>query len=168
MSLDFCATILAEVVGSGVSCDANHMTAPRSDGQGAKIAMSNAIKDAGITPADIDYVNTHGTSTPLGDRGEVLAIKSVFGKDAYNLKINSTKSMTGHLLGAAGGIEAAVCVKSIMDGMIHPTINLENPDEGFDLDFTPGKKVAVDIKYAISNSFGFGGHNGSVVFKKYE
>ncbi len=162
------AKILAEVVGTGVSCDANHMTAPRSDGQGAKIAMSNAIKDAGITPADIDYINTHGTSTPLGDRGEVLAIKSVFGEDAYNLKINSTKSMTGHMLGAAGGVEAAVCVKSIMDGMIHPTINLENPDEGFDLDFTPGKKVAVDIKYAVSNSFGFGGHNGSLVFKKYE
>lgn len=160
--------ILAEAVGSGASCDAYHMTAPREDGGGAALAIRNALADADIKPEEVDYVNTHGTSTPLGDKGEIRAIKQVFDDHAYKLKINSTKSMTGHLLGAAGGIEAVACVKTLETGIIHPTSNLTNPDEEFDLDIVGQQKIEHDVHCAISNSFGFGGHNACVVFKRYE
>ena len=161
------AKILAEIAGAGASCDAHHMTAPCPDGSGAARAMRAALKDAGISPTEVDYVNAHGTSTPLGDRGEVQAVKSVLGDHAYAIKMNSTKSMTGHLLGTAGGLEAIVCIQTILNSYIHPTINLENPDEGLDLDFVPnvGKECAVHT--ALSNSFGFGGHNSSIAIRKY-
>jgi len=162
------ATILAEIAGAGMSCDAYHMTAPRADGSGAGRAMSNALNDAGIKPEDVDYVNTHGTSTPLGDVGETKALKKVFGEHAYKLKVSSTKSMTGHLLGASGGIEAIACVKTVQNDIVHPTINLDNPDPECDLDFVPLKSVNHTVNYAISNSFGFGGHNACVVIKKYQ
>ena len=162
------ATILAEIAGAGMSCDAHHMTAPKSDGSGAGQAMANALKDAGIKPEDVDYVNTHGTSTPLGDIGETKALKRVFGEHAYKLKVSSTKSMTGHLLGASGGIEAIACVKTVQTDTVHPTINLDNPDPECDLDFVPHKSISHTVNYAISNSFGFGGHNACVVIKKYQ
>jgi len=161
------AAILAELLGAGASCDAHHMTAPRPDGSGAAQAIRAALRDAGIGPDEIDYVNAHGTSTPLGDRGEVQAVKSVLGDHAYKIKMNSTKSMTGHLLGAAGGLEAIVCVQTILNSYIHPTINLDNPDEGLDLDFVPKAGRAAAVSTALSNSFGFGGHNSSVVIRKY-
>lgn len=160
--------ILAEIAGSGISCDAYHMTAPKEDGSGAGQAIYNALNDAGITPQDIDYVNTHGTSTPLGDVGETKAMKKIFGDHAYKLKINSTKSMTGHLLGASGGIEAIACIKTVQTDTIHPTINLDNPDPQCDLDYVPHKSIKHTVNYAISNSFGFGGHNACVVVKKYK
>jgi len=162
------AKILAELAGAGTSCDAHHMTAPRPDGQGAAMAIKNALRDAEIAPESVDYVNAHGTSTPLGDRGEVMAVKSVFGDHASRLKMNSTKSMSGHLLGAAGGLEAIVCVKSIQEGYLHPTINLDNPDEGLDLDFVAHKGVKQTVKTAVSNSFGFGGHNASIVIRAWQ
>jgi 3-oxoacyl-[acyl-carrier-protein] synthase II len=160
--------ILAELAGAGASCDAYHMTAPRPDGQGAAMAIKNALRDAECKPEEIDYVNAHGTSTPLGDQGEVTAVKSVFGQHAFTLKMNSTKSMSGHLLGAAGGLEAIVCVKSILNSYLHPTINLDHPDEGFDLDFVAHTGCAYPVKTAISNSFGFGGHNASLVIRAYQ
>jgi 3-oxoacyl-[acyl-carrier-protein] synthase II len=143
------------------------MTAPRPDGSGAAQAMRAAIRDAGIQPGEVDYVNAHGTSTPLGDRGEVLAVKSVFGEHAHTLKVNSTKSMSGHLLGAARGLEAIVCIQSIRNSCLHPTINLETPDEGLDLDFVPNVKRECAVSTALSNSFGFGGHNSSLLIRKY-
>lgn len=161
------AKIYAEIVGYGVSGDAYHHVAPCTDGSGAAIAMKNALRMAGISPQDVQLINAHGTSTPLGDKAEVFAIKTVFGDHAYKLKVNSTKSMIGHTLGAAGGVEAVAVVKMLETNKIHPTINQEEPDPECDLDFVPNKAIEMDIEYAISNSFGFGGHNASVVFKKW-
>ena len=161
------ASMIAEVVGYGVSCDAHHMTAPLEDGSGAAKAMEVAIKDAGIRPEDIDYVNAHGTSTHHNDLFETKAIKLALGDHAYKVKINSTKSMIGHLLGAAGGVEFIACVKSIEDGFVHATAGYQIPDEECDLDYTPGQGVAMDVNCAITNSLGFGGHNASLVVKKF-
>lgn len=159
--------IYAELVSYGVSGDAHHITAPCPDGSGAALAMKNALNKAKISPTEIQLVNAHGTSTELGDIAETKAIKSVFGENAYKIKVNSTKSMTGHSLGASGAIEAIAVIKMIQSGIIHPTINLENPDPECDLDYVPNKAVRYDVNYAISNSFGFGGHNATLVFKKY-
>jgi 3-oxoacyl-[acyl-carrier-protein] synthase II len=161
------ATIYGEVTGFGLSADAFHMTAPPDDGEGAARCMQNAIKDAGIDPQDVDYINAHGTSTPLGDLAETIATKTTFGDHAYKLAVSSTKSMTGHLLGAAGGVEAIFTLLSLRDGIIPPTINLENPGEGCDLDYVPNTAREADIRIAVSNSFGFGGTNGSLVFRKF-
>lgn len=163
------AKIYAEVVGGGLSADAYHMTAPHPEGLGAINVMRLAIEDAGMNPDDIDYVNVHGTSTPLGDIAETKAIKEVFGDHAYNLNISSTKSMTGHLLGAAGAIEAIACVKAVQEDIVPPTINFEVEDEGIDykLNFTFGKAQKREVRAALSNTFGFGGHNTSVIVKKY-
>lgn len=162
------AKIYAEIVGYGATCDAFHITSPAEDGSGAAKAMEYALKDAGLTPEDVDYVNAHGTSTYYNDLFETKAIKLAFGEHAYKLKINSTKSMVGHLLGAAGGIEAVVCVKSIEDSYLHKTVGLENTDEDCDLDYCKGSGVSMPVNVAISNSLGFGGHNATIVFKKYE
>jgi 3-oxoacyl-[acyl-carrier-protein] synthase II len=163
------AKIYAEVVGGGLSADAHHMTAPHPEGLGAKNVMRLAIEDAGMKPEDIDYVNVHGTSTPLGDIAETKAIKEVFGEHAYNLNISSTKSMTGHLLGAAGAIEAIACVKAVQEDIVPPTINFEVEDENIDynLNFTFHKAEKREVRAALSNTFGFGGHNTSVIVKKY-
>ncbi|MBR8703209.1 beta-ketoacyl-ACP synthase II [Porphyromonas levii] len=166
------AKIYAEMIGSGLSADAYHLTASHPEGLGAKLVMLNALDDAGLKVEDIDYINVHGTSTPVGDISEVKAIKSVFGDHAYKLNISSTKSMTGHLLGAAGAIEAMACVMAIKDGVIPPTINHADGDEDEEIDyklnFTFNVKQERPIKVALSNTFGFGGHNASVIFKKYE
>ena len=160
------AKIYAEVIGGGMSGDAYHMTAPHPEGLGAKNTMIAALEDAEINPEDIDYVNVHGTSTPLGDVAEVKAIEEVFGEHAYNLNISSTKSMTGHLLGAAGSVEAIITVMSLVDQIVPPTINLDNPEDDLDIDLVPHTAKEVSMEYAICNSFGFGGTNGSLVFKK--
>ena len=162
------AKIYAEIVGYGATCDAFHITSPAEDGSGAAKAMEYALKDAELTPEDVDYVNAHGTSTYYNDLFETKAIKLAFGEHAYKLKINSTKSMVGHLLGAAGGVEAVVCVKSIEDSYLHKTVGLENTDEDCDLDYCRGSGVSMPVNVAISNSLGFGGHNATIVFKKYE
>jgi len=160
------ATIYAELVGFGMSGDAFHMTSPPEDGAGAALAMNNAIADAGIKASDVGYVNAHGTSTPAGDKAETAAVKSVFGEHAYKLAVSSTKSMTGHLLGAAGAIEAIFTILALKDQILPPTINLENPSEGCDLDYVTDGARPVSMEYALSNSFGFGGTNGSLLFKK--
>lgn len=162
------AVIYGEVVGYGATCDAYHITSPAEDGSGAARAMADAIKDAGITPDQLDYVNAHGTSTQVNDRIETLAIKTALGDHAKNVKINSTKSMVGHLLGAAGGVEFITCIKSIEDGFVHATAGLVEEGEGCDLNYTKGEGVACEVKYAISNSLGFGGHNASILVKKFE
>ena len=162
------AKILAELVGYGGSNDAFHITSPAEDGSGAAYAMEMAIKDAKITPDEIEYINAHGTSTHHNDLFETLAVKKVFGDHAYNVKINSTKSTIGHLLGAVGGVEFIACVKSIEDGFVHATAGLKEPGEGCDLDYTMGDGVSMDIRYALTNSLGFGGVNASLVIKKYE
>lgn len=164
------AKIYAELIGSGMSADAYHMTAPHPEGIGATNVMINALKDANLKPEDVDYINVHGTSTPLGDISESMAILNVFKEHAYNLNISSTKSMTGHLLGAAGAIEAAACVMAIQNGEVPPTINHFTDDEQFDpkLNFTFNKSQKRDIKIALSNTFGFGGHNTSIIFRKFE
>jgi 3-oxoacyl-[acyl-carrier-protein] synthase II len=162
------ATILAELMGGGMSADAYHMTAPHPEGRGAALCMENALKCSGLKKEDIQHINAHGTSTELGDIAETDSIKRVFGDHAYKLKVNSTKSMTGHLLGAAGGVEAIASIKGIMEGKIHPTINLENPDPQCDLDYVPNKVIDYDVKYALSNGFGFGGHNCSLIFGRYD
>ena len=161
------AKILAEVVGYGATCDAYHITSPAEDGSGAARAMLDAIKDAGITPADIDYVNAHGTSTHHNDLFETKAIKLALGDHAYDVKVSSTKSMIGHLIGAAGGVEFITCVKSIEEGYVHPTVGLETPGEGCDLDYVQGEGVNMEVNYAISNSLGFGGHNASLLVKRF-
>lgn len=161
------AKILAELVGYGATCDAYHITSPAEDGSGAAKAMEVAIKDAGARPEDIDYVNAHGTSTHHNDLFETKAIKLALGDHAYDVKINSTKSMIGHLLGAAGGVEFIACVKSIQDGYVHVTAGLEVDDEECDLDYTKGQGVAMDVNCAISNSLGFGGHNATLLVKKF-
>ena len=160
------ATIYGELIGFGMSADAFHMTAPPEDGEGAARCMRLALKDAGVNPQDVNYINAHGTSTPLGDLAETTATKTAFGEYAYKLAVSSTKSMTGHLLGAAGGVEAIFSLLSIRDSIIPPTINLENPSEGCDLDFVPNTAREIDVNISISNSFGFGGTNGSLVFRK--
>ncbi|AUV18739.1 beta-ketoacyl-ACP synthase II [Aeromonas caviae] len=160
------AKIYAELVGFGMSGDAYHMTAPPSDGDGGARAMKNAIKDAGIAPEQIGYINAHGTSTPLGDVAELRGMKKVFGDHASALMVSSTKSMTGHLLGAAGAIEAIITVLSLRDQMVPPTINLDKPDDECDLDLVPHVAKAGSFEYALSNSFGFGGTNGSLIFKR--
>ena len=161
------ANILAEVVGYGATCDAFHITSPAEDGSGAARAMENAIRDAGITAEDIDYVTAHGTSTHHNDLFETKAIRLALGDHAEKVKINSTKSMIGHLLGAAGGVEFITCVKSIQDGFVHATVGLEKPGEGCDLDYTMGDGVSMNVDVAISNSLGFGGHNASLIVKKF-
>ena len=158
------ANIYAEIIGFGTSSDAHHMTAPPDDGRGAALAMSNAIADAEINSSDIDYINAHGTSTPLGDVAETIALKSVFGENVP--QISSTKSMTGHTLGAAGAIESIFCIKVINEGIIPPTINLENPDPLCDLNYTPLTSINKEVNIAMNNSFGFGGTNSTLVFKK--
>ncbi len=171
-SLDYAlkrnAKIYAEIMGVGMTADAYHMTAPHPEGHGARKAIELAIKNAGLQPEDIDYINTHGTSTGLGDIAEVKALKKILGDHAYKIPINSTKSMTGHILGAAGAVELLVTIKSIENNIVHPTINLDNPDPECDLDFVPFKKRECEINYAMSNSFGFGGHNISLVVGRYK
>ncbi len=162
------ADILAEVAGVGLTGDAYHITAPPEDGQGAIRAMKVAIADAGLQPEDVDYINAHGTSTQLNDAAETAAIKAVFGDHAYKLMVSSTKSMTGHLLGAAASVEAIFCALAIRDGVVPPTINLDNPDPACDLDYVPHKARKADIKVALSNSFGFGGHNVTLIVKRYD
>lgn len=164
------ANIYAEVMGGGLSADAYHMTAPHPEGLGAKNVMKNALEDAHMQPEEIDYINVHGTSTPLGDIAEYKAIKNVFGKQAYNLNISSTKSMTGHLLGAAGALESAACILAIRDGIIPPTINHFNDDPAFepDINFTFNKAQKRTVNAALSNTFGFGGHNASIIFRKFK
>jgi 3-oxoacyl-[acyl-carrier-protein] synthase II len=161
------APIIAEVVGYGMSADANHITQPAPGGEGGYRVMRNALRDAGLSPDTIGYVNAHGTSTPLGDELEATAIKRAFGEHAYKLLVSSTKSMTGHLLGGAGGLEAAITVLALRDQIVPPTINLDHPDEGCDLDFVAHTAREVAMEYAISNSFGFGGTNGCLVFKRW-
>ncbi|RJX20952.1 MAG: beta-ketoacyl-[acyl-carrier-protein] synthase II [Ammonifex sp.] len=161
------ANIYAEVVGYGQSCDSYHITAPDPDGSGAAKAMTWALKGAGLQPGDVSYINAHGTSTPLNDKVETMAIKKVFGEAAYRIPVSSTKSMTGHLLGAAGGIEAAICVMSINNGVIPPTVNYENPDPECDLDYVPNTARAARVKVALSNGLGFGGHNATLIFREY-
>lgn len=162
------AKIYAELVGYGATCDAYHITSPAEDGCGAARAMINAMQDAGVTPEQIDYINAHGTSTHHNDLFETKAIKLALGEYASQVKINSTKSMIGHLLGAAGGVELVVCAKSIQEGFVHGTAGLQVEDPECDLDYTKGSGVSMDVKYAISNSLGFGGHNASLLLKKYE
>ena len=166
------ARIYAELVGTGLSADAYHLTASHPDGLGAKLVMTNAIEDAGLKPEDIDYVNVHGTSTPVGDISEAKAIKDVFGEHAYKLNISSTKSMTGHLLGAAGAVEAMVFVKSVHEDIVPPTINHQDddrdPEIDYNLNFTFNEAQKRQVRVALSNTFGLGGHNASVVFKKFE
>lgn len=161
------ARIYAELAGYAATDDAYHITAPLEDGSGSADAMLGAIADAGLQPADIQYVNAHGTSTPLNDKGETISLKSCFGDHAYKLKINSTKSMVGHMLGAAAGIEAIVCVKSIETGILHPTINLTDPDPDCDLDYVPLSAQKFEVTNALSNSLGFGGHNSALVIRRY-
>jgi 3-oxoacyl-[acyl-carrier-protein] synthase II len=162
------APILAEIVGYGMSGDAHHITSPSDNGDGAYRVMRNCLRDAGIEPHQIDYINAHGTSTPVGDRIETLAIKRVFGEHAYKMAVSSTKSMTGHLLGGAGGLEAGITVLAIRDQVAPPTINHDVPDPQCDLDYVPNQARPMKIDYALSNSFGFGGTNGCLIFKKYE
>ncbi|PZX08201.1 3-oxoacyl-[acyl-carrier-protein] synthase II [Psychrobacillus insolitus] len=160
------AKIYAEIIGYGSTGDAHHITAPAPGGEGAARAMKQALADAGITPDQVDYINAHGTSTPYNDEFETLAVKSVFGEHAYKLAMSSTKSMTGHLLGAAGGIEAIFTVLALKEGILPPTTNLDTPDPICDLDYVPNVARKADIQYAMSNSLGFGGHNASILFKK--
>lgn len=162
------AKIYAEVVGYGATSDAYHITSPAEDGAGAARAMTNAINEAGIKPSDIDYINAHGTSTHHNDLFETKAIKLALGEDAYKVKVNSTKSMVGHLLGAAGAVEFITCVKSIEDSYVHQTVGLKETEEECDLDYCKGSGVDMEVNYAISNSLGFGGHNASILVKKFD
>ena len=162
------APILAEVIGFASTSDADHITQPSSTGEGAAKAMSKAIRNAGISPQDVDYINAHGTSTPLGDIAETLAIKSVFGDHARKLTVSSTKSAVGHSLGASGGTELIACINAIRNSVIPPTINLDNPDEGCDLDYCPNTARDRKVRVAMSNSFGFGGHNACIIVRRFE
>ncbi len=166
------AKIYAEVAGGGMSADAYHLTASHPDGLGAKLVMRNALQDANLNPSDMDYINVHGTSTPVGDPSEIKAIKEVFGEHAYNLNISSTKSMTGHLLGAAGALETMFCVLSIQNNIVPPTINFtegdEDPDIDYKLNLTFNKAQEREVNVALSNTFGFGGHNACVIVKKFK
>jgi 3-oxoacyl-[acyl-carrier-protein] synthase II len=160
------ARIYAELAGFGMSGDAYHMTAPSESGEGAARCMVHAIRDAGIEPSQVGYINAHGTSTPAGDLAETMAVKSALGEHARRVMVSSTKSMTGHLLGAAGGVEAVFTAMALRDGVVPPTINLENPSEGCDLDYVPNTAREAKVEYALSNSFGFGGTNGTLVFRR--
>ena len=160
------ARIYGEMYGYGVSCDGGHITAPDKDGMGAAYAMSQALKDARVNPADIDYINAHGTSTPLGDQAETTAMKAVFQEHARKVSISSTKSQLGHLLGASGGVELVLCLLALRDGVVPPTINYQTPDPACDLDYTPNQARQRTLSVCMSNSFGFGGHNGSLVVGK--
>ena len=162
------AQVYAEIVGYGMSSDAYHMTAPSEDGDGARRVMAMAVRKAGIAPSDVDYINAHGTSTPYNDRLETLAIHNCFGEHARNLAISSTKSMTGHLLGGAGGLEAGITALAVRHQIVPPTINLDDPDPECDLDYVPHQSRRMPIRYALSNSFGFGGTNAALLFKKFE
>lgn len=162
------AKIYAEVVGYGTSCDAHHITAPLEDGSGAVKSMKNALKDGGLAVSDVDYINAHGTSTALNDKGETAAVKTLFGDHAKELMISSTKSMTGHLLGGSGAVEAVITVKALQDGFVPATLNYQVPDPECDLNVVPNEGVKKDIHCAISNSFGFGGHNATLAFAKWE
>jgi 3-oxoacyl-[acyl-carrier-protein] synthase II len=159
------ARIYCELVGFGMSGDAFHITAPSDNGEGGARCMANAMRDAGLNPEDVDYINAHGTSTPAGDLAEVQGIKSLFGAQARKLMVSSTKSMTGHLLGAAGGVEAIFSVLALRDGVVPPTINLDRPGEGCDLDFVPNVARDAGLRTILSNSFGFGGTNGTLAFR---
>ena len=161
------AKIYGEILGYGATGDAHHITAPAPDGEGAARAMAHALADGGVEPAQVGYINAHGTSTPYNDLFETQAVKTVFGEHAYKLAMSSTKSVTGHLLGAAGGIEAIFTVLALQEGILPPTMNLEEPDPACDLDYVPNAAREADIEYAMSNSLGFGGHNASLLFKKY-
>lgn len=161
------ATILAEFIGYGSTNDAYHITAPAENGAGAVKCMQMALDDAGLGVMDIDYINAHGTSTPLNDKSETAAIKKVFDEQAYSIPISSTKSMTGHMMGATGAVEAVFCVQAMLDGMMPPTINYETPDPNCDLDYVPNQKRAKSLKRVMSNSFGFGGHNATIILAKY-
>ena len=161
------ANILAEVVGYGATADAFHITSPAEDGSGAARAMENAMKEAGVAPAQVDYINAHGTSTHHNDLFETRAIKKAFGEHAYNIRINSTKSMVGHMLGAAGAVEFITCVKELEEGYIHPTVGFLEAEEEMDLNYVPDTEIRESFDYALSNSFGFGGHNASILIKKY-
>jgi 3-oxoacyl-[acyl-carrier-protein] synthase II len=162
------AHIYGELVGYGNTTDAHHITAPADDGIGASECMQMALEDAQMEPSEVDYINAHGTSTPLGDAGETRAIKLVFGEHAYRIPVSSTKSMTGHLMGSAGSIEAGFCLLAMRDGVLPPTINYETPDPACDLDYVPNTARHTTVNVAMSNSFGFGGHNGTVVFRRVE
>ncbi|MED1785260.1 beta-ketoacyl-ACP synthase II [Brevibacillus fortis] len=162
------ATIIAEVIGYGMSADAHHITSPSPGGEGAARCMASALKDAGVDPSEVNYINAHGTSTGQGDIAETQAIKSVFGEHAYKLAVSSTKSMTGHLLGATGGVEAIATAYALRDQVLPPTINLENPDPECDLDYVPNHARKATVNVAVSNTFGFGGHNATVILKRYE
>ena len=162
------ARMLAEIVGYGMSGDAFHITAPSEDGDGAYRVMRNALKDAGLPQDAVHYINAHGTSTPVGDQIEATAIKRTFGEHAAKVAVSSTKSMIGHLLGGAGGVEAAITVLALRDQIVPPTVNLDNPSDDCDLDFVPHTARRMTIEYALSNSFGFGGTNGSLIFKRLE
>ena len=162
------AKIFGEIVGYGNTCDAFHITAPAEGGEGALRSMKLALRDADVKPEEVGYINAHGTSTPLNDKNETAAIKSLFGEHAYKLAVSSTKSMTGHLLGAAGAVESIISLLALRDGVLPPTINYENHDPECDLDYVPNKARKADIQYSLSNSLGFGGHNASLLFKKYE
>ena len=166
-ALDRKAKIYGEIVGYGTTCDAYHMTSPAPTGEGASASMQMALDDAGIKPSDISYINAHGTGTPYNDLFETRAIKTTFGEDAYKIPVSSTKSMTGHLLGAAGVIEAIICTKAINDSFIPPTINYKVPDEELDLDYVPNVGRSKELEYCLSNSLGFGGHNGTIIIKKW-
>ncbi len=160
------ATILGEVIGYGMAGDGTHITAPDAEGRGAAAAMAHALRDAGLNADEVDYVNAHGTSTPLGDAMEVKAVKSVLGSHAANVRISSTKSFVGHLLGASGAVELVATLCGMKEGVVHATLNLENPDEGFDMNFVPKEPQQADVRVAMSNSFGFGGHNACIVVRK--
>ena len=162
------AKVMAELVGYGASSDAHHVTQPHPEGEGAARAMKWALADAGMAPEEVDYINAHGTSTQMNDKFETIAMKKMFGDHAYDLTVSSTKSMTGHLLGAAGGIEAGFSVLSIMEGVIPPTINIDEPDPDCDLNYTPNTAALQAVDVAMSNSLGFGGHNASLVFKSFQ
>jgi len=162
------AAIYGELLGYGASADAYHISMPAADGTGARQAMQAALDDAGLTPADVQYVNAHGTSTPLNDKAETAAIKALFGEQAYDLPISSTKSMHGHLLGAAGALEAILCLKALATGILPPTINYQNPDPACDLDYVPNEARAVDARIVMSNSFGLGGHNAVIILGKWD
>jgi 3-oxoacyl-[acyl-carrier-protein] synthase II len=162
------ATILAELAGCASSADAYHIVAPCENGEGALRAMRWALEDAEVTTDDVDYINAHGTSTVLNDLAETRAIRSLFGERAYKIPISSTKSMIGHVLGGAGALESVVCVKTLQTGVIHPTINYEHPDPECDLDYVPNKSRKADVRIILKNSFGFGGQNACLVFKRFE
>lgn len=161
------ANILAEIVGYGSTCDAYHITSPDPEGNGARRSMEDAIREAGIDKKQVSYINAHGTSTPYNDKFETIAIKNVFGEHAYKIPISSTKSMTGHLLGAAGAVESIVCIKALQEGFVPPTIGYKVCDEELDLDYVPNVGREVEVEYALTNSLGFGGHNASLLFKKW-